>query len=73
MQLGDSKKERGSSFVGLSRATDIKNIFLGNGDSLERLTTEISKIKIRLIEGIRLEKLYVDTCLTFLDVNIILF
>ena len=38
VSLGDSEKEHGLSFVALSRATDIKNVYLGNGCSLQRLT-----------------------------------
>ena len=41
LQLGESEKEHGLTFVGLSRATDINNIFLGNGCCLERFTLQL--------------------------------
>ena len=34
--LGDSEQEHGLTFVGLSRATDIQNVFLGPGLWFER-------------------------------------
>ena len=50
-QLGDTEKEHGITFVGLSRSTNINNVSLCGGCSLERLTTKISqgtKLKLRL-------------------------
>ena len=64
LALGDSETEHGLTFVGLSRATDFENVFLGPGYSLERLTTKISngvKLKQRLIEDARLQMLYENT------------
>ena len=40
--LGDAEKEHGLTFVALSRSTDINNVFLGAGCSLERITSKIS-------------------------------
>ena len=53
LSLGDAEKEYGLTFVALSRSTDINNVFLGAGCSLERRTTKISsgfKLKQRLLE-----------------------
>ena len=64
LALGDSEQEHGLTFVGLSRATDIQNVFLGPGCSLQRLTTKISsglKLKNRLIEDARLQILFENT------------
>ena len=64
LALGDSEQEHGLTFVGLSRATDIQNVFLGPGCSLQRLTTKISsglKLKTRLIEDARLQILFENT------------
>ena len=71
VSLGDSEKEHGLTFVALSRATDINNVFLGAGCSLERITTKISsgfKLKQRLVEDIRLQSLYENT-LAFYEFN----
>ena len=68
---GDSEKEHGLTFVALSRATDINNVFLGAGCSFERITTKISsgfKLKQRLVEDIRLQSLYENT-LAFYELN----
>ena len=61
LSLGEKEKEHGLTFVALSRATDINNVFLGAGCSLERLTKTISKgvkLKQRLVEDRRLNELY---------------
>ena len=63
-QLGESEKEHGISFVGLSRSTNIDNVSLCGGCSLERLTTKISggtKLKLRLKEDARLDLLHAKT------------
>jgi Fe-S cluster biogenesis protein NfuA len=64
VELGDSEKEHGLTFVALSRATSIDNVFLCSGCSLERLTTKISegyKLKQRIKEDDRLQKLFEET------------
>ena len=64
LSLGDAEKEHGLTFVALSRSTDINNVFLGAGCSLERITTKISsgfKLKQRLVEDSRLQMLYENT------------
>ena len=64
ISLGDVEKEHGLTFVALSRSTDINNVFLGAGRSLERLTTKISsgyKLKQRIVEDNRLQLLYDQT------------
>jgi ATP-dependent DNA helicase PIF1 len=69
LSLGDAEKEHGLTFVALSRATDMCNVFLGAGCSLERLSTKISsgyKLKQRLKEDIRLQLLYENT-MTFYE------
>jgi ATP-dependent exoDNAse (exonuclease V) alpha subunit len=58
VSLGESEKEHGISYVALSRATDISNVYLGHGFSLDRLTIKISqgnKFKERIIEDGRLD------------------
>jgi hypothetical protein len=42
VSLGDCEKEHGLTFVALSRSTDVNDVFLGPGCSLERLTAKIS-------------------------------
>lgn len=71
VSLGDCEKEHGLTFVALSRSTDIDNVFLGAGCSLERLTTKISnglKLKQRLVEDTRLQLLFDQTC-AYYDIN----
>ena len=60
ISLGDVEKEHGLTFVALYRSTDVDNVFLGAGCSLERLTTKISsgyKLKQRIVEDNRLQLL----------------
>ena len=67
-QLGESEKEHGITFVGLLRSTNIENVSVCGGCSLERVTTKISegiKLKNRLIEDDRLDLLHVTTLLYF--------
>ena len=67
--LGDSEKEHGLSYVALSRATDINNVYISGRCSLDRLTTKISagkKLQERLLEDERLNNLY-QTTLDFFD------
>lgn len=57
-------QDHGLTFVALSRATSIDNVFLCSGCSLERLTTKVSegyKLKQRLKEDDRLQKLFEET------------
>jgi hypothetical protein len=67
--LGNEEKEHGLTYVGLtyvgfSRILAIEQMFVGQGFSLDRLTTEISKeykLKKRLEEDDRLQMLYEET------------
>jgi hypothetical protein len=62
--LGNEEKEQGLSYVALSRILAIEQMFVGQGFSLDRLTTEISKgykLKKRLQEDDRLQMLYEET------------
>jgi hypothetical protein len=56
VELGDSEKEHGLTFVALSRATEMTNVYLVNGCSFTRLTKikDGPKIKVRLPEDGRL-------------------
>ena len=59
--LGEREKEHRLNYVGMSRVLTHEQISIGAGCSLERLTTTISsgsKLKIRLIEDVRLNVLY---------------
>ena len=61
IDFGVREKTHGVSYVSMSRATDLNNICIGAGCSVERLTTKISsmkKVQNRLLEDIRLESLY---------------
>lgn len=71
-QLGETEKEHGVTFVGLSRSTNIKNVSVCGGCSLERLTTKISrgtKLKLRLKEDERLDVLHAKALLHFHSSN----
>jgi hypothetical protein len=62
--LGNEEKEDGLTYVAFSRILAIEQMFIGQGFSLDRLTTEISKgykIKKRLEEDDRLQMLYEET------------
>ncbi len=65
--LGEREKEHGLTYVGMSRVLTHEQISIGAGCSLERLTTKISsgsKLKVRLIEDVRLNVLY-EACKEF--------
>jgi hypothetical protein len=65
--LGEQEKEHGLTYVGISRVLTHEQISIGAGCSLERLTTKISsgsKLKVRLIENMRLNVLY-EACKEF--------
>jgi ATP-dependent DNA helicase PIF1 len=54
--LGTLEAEAGLTYVGISRMTDILNLFIGQGCSLDRLTKTIkknAKLKQRLLEDAR--------------------
>jgi hypothetical protein len=62
--LGADEKEHGLTYVAFSRILAIDQMFVGQGCSLDRLTTEISKgfkLKKRLEEDDRLQILYEET------------
>ena len=62
--IGDKEKTTGLTYVILSRNTDIKQFCIGDGITLERLTTTISgskALKLRLQEDTRLHELWVQT------------
>ena len=66
--LGDKEPEAGLTYVALSRMTDVNNLYIDKGCSLERLTTTIAKNKkmaVRLCEDVRLENLHAATCIKF--------
>ena len=62
--IGDKEKTTGLTYLILSRNTDIKQLCIGDGITLERLTTTISgskALKLRLKEDTRLHELWVQT------------
>ena len=62
--IGDKEKTTGLTYVILSRNLDIKQLCIGDGITLERLTTTISgskALKLRLQEDTRLHELWVQT------------
>ena len=62
--LGKEVKEHGLTYVAFSRILAIEQLFVGQGFSLNRLTTDISKgckLKKRLEEDERLQMLYEET------------
>ena len=72
LHLGDSEKEHGCSYVAFSRATNIKNILLPQGISLERLQN-IKKLKkniARIEEEKRLHELNIITINKFRQMNL---
>jgi hypothetical protein len=68
VRLGDKEPEHGATYVVFSRPDDLRNINIGAGVSLDRLTTKIAngkKIKERLHEDRRLNMLCESTTLHF--------
>jgi hypothetical protein len=66
--LGKSEPEAGITYVALSRVTDINNICIGNGCTLDRYTKCIQsnkKLSIRILEDVRLNKLADETIVYF--------
>lgn len=64
VNLGNTERDHGCSYVALSRVTSVTNLCIGPGVTLERLTTAISKgkkLKDRLIEDERLKRLCDET------------
>jgi hypothetical protein len=63
VSLGESEKEHGLTFVALSRATDIKNVYLGNGASFQRFQKigDMPKLIRRVVEDGRLLQNEVET------------
>ena len=68
LHLGMTEKDHGCSYVAFSRATNIKNILLPQGISLERLTVKIQSLKkntARIEEEKRLLILHEETISNF--------
>jgi hypothetical protein len=66
--IGDSEKTTGLTYVILSRNTKIKQLCIGDGITLQRLTTAISEskaLKLRLKEDTRLHELWRQTKMVF--------
>jgi hypothetical protein len=66
--LGKEEKEHGLTYVAFSRILAIEQMYVGQGFSLDRLTTDISKgfkLKKRLEEDDRLQMLYEETKLFY--------
>jgi hypothetical protein len=66
--LGKEEKEHGLTYVAFSRILAIEQMYVGQGFSLDRLTTDISKgfkLKKRLQEDDRLQMLYEETKLFY--------
>jgi ATP-dependent exoDNAse (exonuclease V) alpha subunit len=63
VSLGESEKEHGLTFVALSRATDIINVYLGNGASFQRFQKigDMPKLIRRVVEDGRLLQNEVET------------
>ena len=62
--IGDSEKTTGLTYVILSRNTNIEQLCIGDGITLQRLTTTISgskALKLRLKEDKRFHDLWVQT------------
>ncbi len=66
--MGKEEKEHGLTYVAFSRILAIEQMYVGQGFSLDRLTTDISKgfkLKKRLEEDDRLQMLYEETKLFY--------
>jgi hypothetical protein len=62
--LGDTEVDHGLTYVDFSRILAIEQLFVGQGCSLDRLTTKLSKgLKLKKIveEDDRLQMLYEET------------
>ena len=71
-ELGNTEPEAGLTYVALSRMTEIQNLYIGRGCTLDRLTKTIqknSKLQVRLAEDRRLLELANQTQTYFFPIQ----